>query len=859
VSPPPLEPAPDASEPLTEAPPPDVAQEAEVAGQAPELSPTGAPARAPLGTRLLALARENAPLVVAACLCLFTIGRWTLWQDEAFTWNVTLRPFEGVVDAAAKDRHPPLYYLTVLPLHRLSDFDYAIRLPSALAFLVMVAVTHRAGVRHLGERAGGLLGWLVALSPFAVLFAHTARMYALLGAFGAVLFAGGLALARNPRPWGGALGILLGASGAIWTHYAGGAAIAAAGLATGLTILTNGELSWRSRFGRAALLVGAMTAAGASFLPWATGALKYQLQFKDAPSARTWEVLGYLRWCFDSRIPLLSWALLLLQPVGLLVAARRRQGLGVYLWTWALVGVIAPYAFSKSQPAQNPRNYIDFLPAAMALAALGLDALPKALPGRWIALALGLMAAEPLHDLLTRPVSPQEPGPGFDYRAEAMAWTEAMPKEARALFRPGYMLTQYERYSRFLTGAAKDVRTAAPGTWLLLARGEGLDPQVQATYPERCVFRHGFRVVTWAPRGSGCEALEQAIASETAYVPFLLERGQRLLLQGDAKAAAEAAALAEARLGFHPAAALLLARAHLQAGDGEAALRAAERAEQIHRDWRMGVGAVVESIGLQIDALRLLGRREDVARAEEEVRCLRAAPRPMLCGTALELLAANPFAPMPEPNLVAVGALPPPTEEQDPSPPEAPPVGADLYALWTFEETPQEGLPDDWRVLAGEVATAPTAEGQTLVVRTSPDVTSSAACGPLQPVAPRMSLRARWRASIAEPSGELDPGAGAQAAPATPGPLPQAGAQGRTWVALEARATDANGIGIKVAGAPGIARPFQVPVSTDWRTDRAIYVPPPAAKGVRFCLKIDGPLAGEGGLDWMEVARIPER
>ncbi len=808
------------------------------------------PAR-PWRARLREILAANGPLLVAMALCLFTVGRWTLWQDEAFTWTVTMRPFEGIVDAAAKDRHPPLYYLWVMPFHRISDYDYALRLPSALAYVAMVWTTHRAGKLHLGDRAGALLGWLTALSPFAVLFAHTARMYALLGFFGAVLFGAGLDLARGERAWKGALGLFVGAAGAIWTHYAGGAAIAAAGLGTGLALLSNGQLPWKTRIGRGFLLVGVMLAAGASFLPWATGALKYQLQFKDAPAARTWEVLGYLRWCFDSRIPMLSWALMLLQAGGVLVALRRRGPVSIYLLCWVVIGIVAPYAASKSQPAQNPRNYIDLLPAAMALAALALDRLPAMMSTRAVAAGVALLAAEPLHDLLTRPVSPQEPGPGFDYREEAMAWQEAMPSEARALFRPGYMLTQYERYSRFLTGAAKDVRSVAPGTWLFLARGEGLDPYAQAAYPEACVFRNGFRVVAWAPKGEGCQALTKVVDTRDDYPPFLIERANRLLLAGDAKGAVDAAAKADGILVHHPAAALLLARAHLQDGNGEAALVAAEHAEQINRNWRMGVGAVVEAIGLQMDALRLANRKEELPALDAEVRCLRAAPRPMLCGTMLEVFAANPFLPMPEPNLVEVGPLPPPTEEQEPEPPEAPPVGSDLYAMWTFDVSPPvvddiAGLPDSWRVLTGEVENARDADGSSMVVRTSADVASSATCGPLQPVAPRMSLRARWKADIADAPA---PAAGATA---------EQVAKGRTWVAIEARATDEDGVGIKVAGAPGIARPFQVPVSTEWRTDRAIYVPPPSAKGVRFCLKIDGPLAGEGRLDWLEVARIPE-
>jgi predicted membrane-bound mannosyltransferase len=96
------------------------------------------------------LSSGAAPILVAAALALVGIGHWPLWQDEAFTWNLVQLTFGEIVDGAAGDRHPPLYYLIVAPLRVFGDRDELVRLPSALAFIAAVAISAHAARRHFG-------------------------------------------------------------------------------------------------------------------------------------------------------------------------------------------------------------------------------------------------------------------------------------------------------------------------------------------------------------------------------------------------------------------------------------------------------------------------------------------------------------------------------------------------------------------------------------------------------------------------------------------------------------------------------------------------------------------------------------
>lgn len=787
--------------------------------------------------------RPHVPLLLALMLGLGGLGRWTLWQDEAFTWWVVQRDLAGIVEGAANDRHPPLYYLLCAALRWMGDRDFVYRLPAALGYIAAVPLVAAAGRRHVGARAGEVAAFVVALCPVAVMLAHTARMYGLLLGLGAALLTSALALCFGPRPGRAAVGLGLAAAAAIWTHYAAAAAIVSVGM--GVLAALPGRPQAGRRLG---LLLLAGLGAGLSFLPWAMGPLGFQLGAKDSPAERTVAVLGYLGWAFDSRVPAWSWLLAGLQLLGLGVVGARvlgwwreagegaspeRRALARFLAAAAVGMGVLPWLASRSLPAQNPRNYLDLLPLAALIVGVGVQAAQE----RWgralgpLALvAVGLLSMDPLTDLLRRPTSPQEPGPGFDYQVEADVLAASIPPNGSLRFRPGYLLLQYERYAPELGERVKarlDRRT-----WLGMSRGEWLDSTVQARYPEACTVRTGMRFVLYAPEGPGCEALQvwlTEVAAAEGYVPFLQELARRERDAGHVDGARALAERAVKRSWWHAGPWLLLAELRLADQDLPGAAEAAERALSITRRWHAGGPAIGEAFGMiaRVEAAR--GDAAAAAAARASADCARSQELPTLCGTALEpwigrFATVTPPAPVYPP-------LPALSEGQLPPPPAEPPAGAERLALWPFDG---EVLPEGWSDVSGRpdapAASMEEEDGRpALVVANAEGLPTALACGPAVPSAQRVSVRGRWRSRLG--SGE-----------------------GRTSFAWELRFLDEQGEILRVGGVPALARPLWTASATEWRVDRFDVRAPPGAARVRACVKVDGTVPGRLVVDWLELS-----
>lgn len=795
------------------------------------------------------------PVLVSAALCFGHLGSWSLWQDEAFTWLLMTKELPQIVEMAGQDRHPPLYYLIVAAFRWLGDRDAALRLPSALAVVAAVALVRHAAARRVGEGAAEVAAWALALSPYALLYANTARMYGLLVFWGAALFAASLGVTRGPRPLRSGVALMLAAAGTIWTHYAGAAAIAAAGLGAGLDLLIGAPRrpDWKLRLG---VLVAAMALAGASFTPWALGPLQFQLANKDVQTDRTWTVLAYAWWNVDSRVPALSWCYAAAQVAGVAVALRRRDPM---LLGWVAAAFVFPYLASRSGPAQNPRNYSDLLPVACVLIGVALHGAARRVLGFFRApgaagvavVALIALAAEPLHDLWTRPVSPQEPGTGFDYRTEAAVFDRAAPANGGLYFRPTFLLTQYRRYAPALEPRGK--RPVDRYAWLASARSEWVDSAVTARYAPECTFNTAFRQVVYAASGPGCDAMNAWVAhladvggaGGRGYVPFQLELAKRALAANDLVAARRWAERADAILVAHPAAALTLAEVAMRQEDWSAALTASEHAVAITRDWRWPGSTIAQAYTSAAKALEKLERADDRARALAAANCARVVQWPFLCGTgpgAGRIMAWLPLAPTGGPP-PAVAPLPALRESQAAAPPAAAPDGTTRLleggSIWPLDG---EVLPSDWTDAGGTAtepsATMATVDGVTaLVLAATPDRTSAAlACVPLVPASPRMAIRARWRADY------------------TPTP----GAEGRTWMFFEARMADDAGKVMQLGGAPVMERPLTTASGTSWRVDRFDFRTPADARQVRICLKVDGKVPARMAVDWFEVLAVDE-
>jgi uncharacterized membrane protein len=115
-------------------------------------------------------------LVAGAVLRLVALDRWSLWTDEQY--GLGLAPVYTLDNPAGPpDQHPPLYYLMMQQLIRVSTSEAWLRLPSALAGLVALLFIWKSGVAWQDRRFALLASALAAFSPLLIWYGREARMY----------------------------------------------------------------------------------------------------------------------------------------------------------------------------------------------------------------------------------------------------------------------------------------------------------------------------------------------------------------------------------------------------------------------------------------------------------------------------------------------------------------------------------------------------------------------------------------------------------------------------------------------------------------------------------------------------------
>ncbi|MBI5878258.1 MAG: glycosyltransferase family 39 protein [Chloroflexi bacterium] len=161
-------------------------------------------------------------LALAAGLRFYRIDAQSLWSDEGSSVAQSLRDIPAIAGNAARDIHPPLYYIAlhfwVLPF---GTSEAAVRGLSALLGVALVALCYALGRRLYGEPAAFVAAFLAAVNPFQVYYAQEARMYMLMAVLGALCVLASLWWldddARTRR-----LGLLVYAVAAVlglYTHY----------------------------------------------------------------------------------------------------------------------------------------------------------------------------------------------------------------------------------------------------------------------------------------------------------------------------------------------------------------------------------------------------------------------------------------------------------------------------------------------------------------------------------------------------------------------------------------------------------------------------------------------------------------
>lgn len=340
------------------------------------------------GLRLLAN-QAWLPLLAWWTLVLAGLQQQSMWIDEWFTWSHTQAPWsEFLARVVATERRPPLQFALVKAWsHVTGDVELALRLTSIAFVLLSVALIYALGRRMLRTQGGLWAAWLLALSPFWLLYGRMLRAY------GQTMFLALLAtwllltaLERGRRWW---LAYILATVALAYTDYSGLAVLAGHGL---FLLVCVRRYGWGSVFAWA----GTMLVTAAAFTPWAT-VIASQVQRGTRLTDLAGGPLGF---ALKLAVPFFSWgageSIYPWHPLGLTAALT--AGL---LWLWGLLllwrnlrhlfwlltfSLTAPLLFTATLLTWIATD-ITFLNAAARS--------PAAAPFFYLTVAVGLTAIKP--------------------------------------------------------------------------------------------------------------------------------------------------------------------------------------------------------------------------------------------------------------------------------------------------------------------------------------------------------------------------------------------------------------------------------------------------------------------------------
>lgn len=559
------------------------------------------------------------PVAIAAVVAVGGLTRFPLWDAEAWTRDVALRPVGEMLAEVAADRHPPLFFLLEWVLVRLQDSDALLRAPAALAAVGLVAAGALVARRLAGDGAALVAGLLLATSPFVAAYAASARASIVIGGVGALVLATSLQVARGPRPERAAAlqAAVLGVG--LYLQYGVLCAWGAAGLAAvlGPWLSPDADRRWR----RIGLGVGSVALSGLILAPWALGPGASQVASTEVV-VRTPAVFRYLWWPVGPAwVPDGATLLLVLAAIGAAIGAARGPDRGVILG-WVLAAVVVPWGLAGVQ-GFTAKAYV-FAPFVGPFAVLvGLAA---AEGGRWavpivaaVVLAVqvpGLVHTGSLPANLAS-ISPRSVAT-FDTRRDVELLREVSRLTGHTV-KPGPRgVRDWLRYAPDLDPA---VTLRRPPAWVATDRSlrEVDAPSLHAG--DACRLGFALEVILTVPPADCRVFLDAMAARADGYGPFELE-----LAQGawEAKDIATAEVFARRAAEHTPASGLpesVLAGWMTEEGRLDEALDLLAAGADKAADH----GRIAEWLHIEEQRLRAAtagGRRSEVRQAERMIRCL---------------------------------------------------------------------------------------------------------------------------------------------------------------------------------------------------------------------------------------------
>jgi uncharacterized membrane protein len=396
-----------------------------------------------------------------------------LWLDEAISvGQAKLGLPELIQDLAHTDRHPPLHHLLLWATSRtVGDSDLAMRAPSIVAGVLLIAAVYWLGVEVYDRRTGLVAALLATLAPILVWYSQEARGYELEALFCTLAVVGCVRVIKRGSGWDWAL-YTVAAALAVWTHWFAIFVV----LSTELLFVWELQRRWRAPGRSASGYVVRWTLATAALLAQlvplgllaaeqirATGTGGGYAGAVGAGAMSFYTIVSNVAWALFgfhpdvvTRILSAVWPLLML--AALLLLGRRLGRCSAVLVACSTVPVAALLALAFHSPdVFDVRYFVAAVPPALVLSARLALTWPASRGARALAVAAmaGLLAVA-LVDQQHNDRNPRR----YDFR-EALARAEQRAgPHGVVLYEPDELRYVIDRYAPTLV--ARPVGRAAP-------------------------------------------------------------------------------------------------------------------------------------------------------------------------------------------------------------------------------------------------------------------------------------------------------------------------------------------------------------------------------------------------------------
>ncbi len=335
-------------------------------------------------------------LAVAFFARVNALAAQSLWNDEGTSVALARTSWSAIVSAAARDIHPPLYYLLLnVWIQGAGISEFALRFLSVIAGVLVVALTFRIAREWFSPEVALVAAALSALNPFQTYYAQETRMYIWVTLFACASVWAMLVMLKPPRALNSpplprqmrtrvlALGAyILVTLAALYTNYYAFTLVLFQNLAFAAYLLW----AWRARRPRVGhtiiLWAAAQVVIALAYAPWLLFARSSLTAWPGISEPltlweMTWRVASAYVTGADAPLDgqtLLVAAYLIFFMGGLLIwrDLRRQSAWGIATCAlWAVVPLLATFFVSLTRPAYNPKFLLLATPGFLILVARG--------------------------------------------------------------------------------------------------------------------------------------------------------------------------------------------------------------------------------------------------------------------------------------------------------------------------------------------------------------------------------------------------------------------------------------------------------------------------------------------------------